>query len=134
MPGLIPGNTVRLPLPVLLTPVRNFPSDVIDAQKCRHSNIHNFLEFFFLLKIFTVFLQSAPSAANNFLAIKETFLTSMSVFSTGPKSYSVIGERNVFFNRTYRLFLNTVHCYKLLENYCYYEIQIHKALCEFVVE
>jgi hypothetical protein len=39
-----------------------------------------------------------------------------------------------FFNRKYRLFLNTVHCYKLLEDYCYYEIQIHKALCEFVVE
>ncbi len=42
-------------------------------------------------------------------------------------------EQN-FFNRTYRLFLNTVHCYNLLENYCYYEIQIHKALCEFVAE
>ncbi len=40
----------------------------------------------------------------------------------------------IFFNRTYRLFLNTVHCYNLLEDYCYYEIQIHKALCEFVVE
>ncbi len=39
-----------------------------------------------------------------------------------------------FFNRTYRLFLNTVHCYNLLEDYCYYEIQIHKALCEFAVE
>jgi hypothetical protein len=40
----------------------------------------------------------------------------------------------IFFNRTYRLFLNTVHCYNLLEDYCYYEIQIHKALCEFAVE
>jgi hypothetical protein len=39
-----------------------------------------------------------------------------------------------FFYRTYRLFLNTVHCYNLLEDYCYYEIQIHKALCEFAVE
>ncbi len=38
------------------------------------------------------------------------------------------------FNRTYRLFLNTVHCYNLLEDYCNYEIQIHKALCEFAVE
>ena len=31
-------------------------------------------------------------------------------------------------------FLNTVHCYNILEEYCYYEIQIHKALCEFAVE
>jgi hypothetical protein len=29
-------------------------------------------------------------------------------------------------------FLNTVHWYNNLEEYCYYEIQIHKALCEFV--
>jgi hypothetical protein len=31
-------------------------------------------------------------------------------------------------------FLNTVHCYNILEEYCYYEIQIHKALCEFPVK
>jgi hypothetical protein len=31
-------------------------------------------------------------------------------------------------------FLNRVHCYNILEEYCYYEIQIHKALCEFAVE
>ncbi len=30
-------------------------------------------------------------------------------------------------------FLNTVHCYNTLEEY-YYEIQIHKALCDFTVE
>ncbi len=31
-------------------------------------------------------------------------------------------------------FLNTVQCYTVLEIYCCYEIQKHKALCEFVVE
>jgi hypothetical protein len=31
-------------------------------------------------------------------------------------------------------FLNTVHCYNILEEYYYYEIQIHKALCDFTVE
>jgi hypothetical protein len=30
-------------------------------------------------------------------------------------------------------FLNTVHCYNILEEYYYYEIQIHKALCDFTV-
>jgi hypothetical protein len=50
------------------------------------------------------------------------------------RNYSFQPEIKFFFNRTYRLFLNTVHCYNLLENYCCYEIQIHKELCEFVVE
>jgi hypothetical protein len=27
-----------------------------------------------------------------------------------------------------------VHCYNILEEYCYFEIQIHEALCEFAVE
>ncbi len=27
-----------------------------------------------------------------------------------------------------------MHCYNILEEYCYYEIQIQKALCEFAVE
>jgi hypothetical protein len=31
-------------------------------------------------------------------------------------------------------FLNTVQCYNILKVYCCYEIQKHKALCEFVVE
>jgi hypothetical protein len=31
-------------------------------------------------------------------------------------------------------FLNTVHCYNILEEYCNYEIQIHRALCDFAVE
>ncbi len=31
-------------------------------------------------------------------------------------------------------FLNTVHCYNILEEYYYYEIQIHKALCDFAVD
>ncbi len=31
-------------------------------------------------------------------------------------------------------FLNTVHCYNSLEEYCYYEVQLHKALCDFAVQ
>ncbi len=31
-------------------------------------------------------------------------------------------------------FLNTVHCYNILEEYCYYEIQLHKGLCDFAVQ
>jgi hypothetical protein len=30
--------------------------------------------------------------------------------------------------------LNTVQCYNILEIYCCYELQKHKALCEFVIE
>jgi hypothetical protein len=40
---------------------------------------------------------------------------------------NVLTERIVYF-------LNTVHCYNILEEYYYYEIQIHKALCDFAVE
>jgi hypothetical protein len=27
-----------------------------------------------------------------------------------------------------------VHCYNILEEYCYFEIQIHQAFCDFAVE
>ncbi len=39
-----------------------------------------------------------------------------------------------FFNRTYRLFSEYSALLQNLEEYCYYEIQIHKALCEFAVK
>ncbi len=31
-------------------------------------------------------------------------------------------------------FLNTVHCYNSLKEYCYYEIHLHRALCDFAVQ
>jgi hypothetical protein len=40
----------------------------------------------------------------------------------------------IFLTERIVYFLNTVHCYNILEEYCYYEIQIHKALCDFAVE
>ncbi len=40
----------------------------------------------------------------------------------------------IFFNRTYRLFSEYSALLQYLEEYCYYEIQIHKALCDFTVE
>ncbi len=43
-------------------------------------------------------------------------------------------SKSFFLTERIVYFLNTVHCYNLLEEYCYYEIQIHKALCEFAVE
>jgi hypothetical protein len=45
-----------------------------------------------------------------------------------------IGHAKIFLTERIVYFLNTVHCYNLLEEYCYYEIQRHKALCEFAVE
>jgi hypothetical protein len=39
-----------------------------------------------------------------------------------------------FFNRTYRLFSEYSAPLQNLEEYCYYEIQTHKALCEFAVK
>jgi hypothetical protein len=39
-----------------------------------------------------------------------------------------------FFNRTYRLFSEYSALLQNLEEYCYYEIQILKALCEFTVK
>jgi hypothetical protein len=43
------------------------------------------------------------------------------------------GSLEVFLTERIVYFLNTVHCYNTLEEY-YYEIQIHKALCDFTVE
>jgi hypothetical protein len=53
------------------------------------------------------------------------------------KSYFLPGQKpaqKVFLTERIVYFLNTVHCYNILGEYCYYEIQIHKALCEFAVE
>ncbi len=48
--------------------------------------------------------------------------------------HNVYSPISFFLTERIVYFLNTVHCYNLLEEYCYYEIQIHKALCEFAVE
>jgi hypothetical protein len=40
----------------------------------------------------------------------------------------------LFFNRTYRLFSEHSALLQNFEEYCYYEIQIHKALCEVAVK
>ena len=43
-------------------------------------------------------------------------------------------KKEFFFNRKYRLFSEYSALLQNLEEYCYYEIQIHKALCEFTVK
>ncbi len=45
--------------------------------------------------------------------------------------YMLLSLRNNFLTERIVYFLNTVHCYNILEEYYYYEIQIHKALCDF---
>ncbi len=58
------------------------------------------------------------------------------LFPLGTVEIGVRMSKPTAFFLTERIvyFLNTVHCYNILEEYYYYEIQIHKALCDFTVE
>jgi hypothetical protein len=42
--------------------------------------------------------------------------------------------QNIILTERIVYFLNTVHCYNILEKYYYYEIQLHKALFDFAVD
>ena len=45
-----------------------------------------------------------------------------------------VAAKTFFLTERIVYFLNTVHCYNVLEEYCYNEIQIHNSLCEFVAK
>ncbi len=49
-------------------------------------------------------------------------------------SFDISATQPDFLTESIVYFLNTVHCYNILEEYYYYEIQMHKALCDFAVE
>ncbi len=50
------------------------------------------------------------------------------------QQFTQFTELDTFLTERIVYFLNTVHCYNILEEYYYYELQLHKVLCDFAVD